>query len=100
MHKQTLQGQRFEALYHLSQMDPGDLGAIKNFALEAAVQTTQSQIGYIYFMNKDETVLTLHAWSDSVMAECFVVDPDTEYLVAHAGLRGESGFLQQRNLDV
>ncbi len=90
LHKQTLQSQRFESLYHLSQMDQGDLDAIKHFALEAAVQTTQSQIGYIYFMNEDETVLTLHAWSESVMPECLVVDPETEYLVAHTGLWGEA----------
>jgi PAS domain S-box-containing protein len=90
LRKQTLQSQRFEALYQLSQMDQGDLDAIKHFALEAAVQTTQSQIGYIYFMNEDETVLTLHAWSESVMPECLVVDPETEYLVAHTGLWGEA----------
>lgn len=87
---QLLQSQRFEALYRLSQMDTGDLVAIKNFALEAAVQTTQSCIGYIYFMNEDETLLTLHAWSESVMPECRVADPETEYQVVHTGLWGEA----------
>ena len=75
-HSNDLQSQRFEALYRLSQMDTGDLSAIKDFALEPPVQTTRSQIGYIYFMNEDETVLTLHAWSKSVMPECRVADPE------------------------
>lgn len=87
---QVLQSQRFEALYRLSQMDTDDLVAIKNFALEAAVLATQSRIGYIYFMNEDETLLTLHAWSESVMPECRVVDPETEYQVVLTGLWGEA----------
>jgi hypothetical protein len=33
-HSKDLQSQRFEALYRLSQMDTGDLPAIKSFALE------------------------------------------------------------------
>ena len=97
-HSKDLQSQRFEALYRLSQMDTGDLSAIKNFALESAVQTTRSQIGYIYFMNEDETVLTLHAWSKSVMPECRVADPETEYQVVHTGLWGEA--LRQLKLSI
>ena len=85
-----LQSQRFEALYKLSQMDPNDAQAIKEFALEAAMQITQSKIGYIFFLNEDETVLALHVWSKSVMAECKVFEAKTEFKVADTGLWGEA----------
>ena len=88
-HELHLQSLRFEALYQLSQMAPDDTQAIKEFALEAAMQITQSSIGYIFLLNEDESVLSLHVWSKSVMAACKVFEPQTEFKVADTGLWGE-----------
>jgi len=89
-HEADLNRARFETLYQLSKMYDEPEKAIKDFALEAAVQMTQSTIGYIYFMNEDETVLSIHAWSKGVMPECAIVEPQTEYLVSETGLWGEA----------
>lgn len=81
---------KFESLYVLSQMVHESEQAIKDFCLDEAVRTTGSAIGYIYFVNKDESALTLHAWSRGVMETCRVVDWKTEYKVSETGLWGEA----------
>lgn len=53
-----LEQSRLEALLQLGQMAAAPLQEIMNFALEAAVRLTENKIGYLAFMNEDETVLT------------------------------------------
>jgi two-component system, OmpR family, phosphate regulon sensor histidine kinase PhoR len=65
---------RLEALLKLSQMTEAPLQEITDFSLEQAVLLTKSQIGYLAFMNEDETVLTMHSWSKSAMRECAIAD--------------------------
>ena len=54
---------RLEAVLQLSHMAEASLKEITDFALEQAVALTESKIGYVAFMNEDETVLTMHSWS-------------------------------------
>lgn len=63
---------RFEALYTISEMTNRSEKEILNFALEAITKVSASDIGYIYFLNRGETELTLHAWSTSVMKQCAI----------------------------
>lgn len=81
---------RFECLFELSKLVVRPEKDILNYALEAAVRITGSRIGYIYLLNDDESVLTLHAWSRDVMAACSVPSPPSSYLVADTGLWGEA----------
>ncbi len=81
---------RFEALYHLSQMINEPEQDILDYALEAGVQVTDSKIGYIYFVNNEETELTLHAWSKDVMSQCTVQNFPDAYKVSDTGLWGEA----------
>ena len=81
---------RLEALLTLNQMTNASLAEIAGFALEEAVHLTQSEIGYVAFVNEDETVLTMHAWSKSAMKECKVDDKPILYPVVTTGLWGEA----------
>nr|WP_321259127.1 diguanylate cyclase [uncultured Pseudodesulfovibrio sp.] len=63
---------RFEALYTISEMTHRPESEILTFALEAITKVSASDIGCIYFLNNEETELTLHAWSTSVMEQCAV----------------------------
>ncbi|WP_291326296.1 PAS domain S-box protein [Desulfovibrio sp. UCD-KL4C] len=81
---------RFEALYHLSKMCDKPASEILEFVLEAGVRITESDIGYIYFVNEDETELTLHAWSRNVMPQCGVEKYPAVYQVENTGLWGEA----------
>ncbi len=81
---------RLETLLQLNQMTGATLHEITTFALEEAVRLTQSNIGYVAFMNEDETVLTMHAWSRLAMQECRIDDKPLGYAIETTGLWGEA----------
>jgi PAS domain S-box-containing protein len=81
---------RLEAVLQLSRMAEACLKEITDFALEQAVALTESKIGYVAFMNEDETVLTMHSWSREAMAECAISDKPLVYPVVTTGLWGEA----------
>ena len=79
-----------QALLQLNQMTDATLQEITNFTLEEAVRLTQSTIGYLAFLNEDESVLTMHSWSKNAMAECAIADKPFKYPVVSTGLWGEA----------
>ncbi|WP_421904161.1 diguanylate cyclase [Maridesulfovibrio sp.] len=81
---------RFETLASLSGMADADFSQIYDFALEAAVRITRSKIGYIYFVNEDESELRLYAWSRSVMPQCSVESIPDVYHVNDVGVWGDA----------
>jgi|GEM_PF-1479016 len=81
---------RLEALLELNQMTNPSLQELTNFALEEAIRLTRSTIGYFAFMNEEETVLTMHAWSKTAMEECNISDKPIIYPVETTGLWGEA----------
>ena len=81
---------RLEAVLQLSHMTEASLQEITDFALEQAVALTKSKIGYLAFMNEDETVLTMHSWSKEAMAECAISDKPLVYPLETTGLWGEA----------
>ena len=81
---------RLEAVLQLSRMTEAPLQEITDFALEQAVALTKSKIGYLAFMNEDETVLTMYSWSKEAMAECAVADKPLAYPLETTGLWGEA----------
>ncbi|WP_440951543.1 sensor histidine kinase [Methanococcoides sp. FTZ1] len=80
---------RLEALLELEQMMDAPMQEIADFVHEEAVRLTGSTIGYLAFLNDDESVLTMHTWSNSVMKECTVPDRKFVYEVKKVGLWGE-----------
>jgi PAS domain S-box-containing protein len=86
----ALHSQRTETLLRLNQMSEATLREITDFALEEAVRLTQSKIGYLAFLNEDESVLTMHSWSKSAMAECATAVKPIQYPVESTGLWGEA----------
>jgi PAS domain S-box-containing protein len=85
-----LERSRLEALLQLSRMTSAPLKEITDFALGSAVRLTQSKIGYLAFMNEDETVLTMHSWSKTAMEQCAIIDKPIVYPVETTGLWGEA----------
>ena len=61
---------RMIALLELNKMTDLTIQDITSFTLEEAIRLTESQIGYLAFLNEDETVLTMYAWSKTAMEEC------------------------------
>ncbi|AKB85515.1 GAF domain-containing protein [Methanococcoides methylutens] len=80
---------RLEVLLELEQMMDAPMQEIADFVHEEAVRLTGSTIGYLAFLNEDESTLTMHTWSNSVMKECTVPDRKFVYDVKKIGLWGE-----------
>ena len=57
---------------------------------KAPSNLTGSKIGYIAFASEDETVLTMHYWSNSAMQQCAMIDKPIVYPVKDTGLWGEA----------
>jgi len=81
-----LEEARLDALLHLSQISEAPLKEITNFALEQAIGLTNSKIGFVGFLNEDESVYTLHAVSKDVVKECNVTGDPLQWHVADAGI--------------
>jgi PAS domain S-box-containing protein len=81
---------RMIALLELNKMTDLTIQDITSFTLEEAIRLTESQIGYLAFLNEDETVLTMYAWSKTAMAECRISDKPIIYPVETTGLWGEA----------
>jgi len=85
-----LNAERMETLLQLNQMTGATLDEIIGFTLEAAVRVTRSKLGYVGFMNEDETVMNLQLWSRDVTADCRVPDIVRVFPVETAGLWAEA----------
>ncbi len=81
---------RTEALLQIGSMTGATLKEITDFALEKALEITQSKIGYLAFVNEDESELTINSWSKSALDECAVDDRPVIYPVVDTGLWGEA----------
>ncbi len=81
---------RLKKLFELNQMTKKSMKALTEFALEEVIHLTQSQIGYLAFLNEDESQLTMHTWSKQTMKECEIDDTVMIYNVADTGLWAEA----------
>ena len=81
---------RLDSLLKLSQMIDATAHEIMDFVLDKAVALTKSEVGYLAFLNEDETVLTMYSWSRSAMAECQIIDKPISYPLEKTGLWGEA----------
>jgi signal transduction histidine kinase len=62
---------------------------IADFVLEESIILTQSEVGFLGFMNDDESVCTIHAWSESAMQGCHIKDRAVDFNIAASGIWGE-----------
>lgn len=81
-----LEEARLDALLHLSQISDASLPEIASFTLEQAIALTNSKIGFVGFLNEDESVYTLHAVSKDVVKECNVTGDPIQWHVVDAGI--------------
>ncbi|MCP4720159.1 MAG: GAF domain-containing protein, partial [Desulfobacteraceae bacterium] len=81
---------RLEALLELSLKTGESKKVLVDFALEQAIFLTNSTIGYLAFMNEDETILSMYSWSKQAMKNCEIFDKPIDYFVMTTGLWGEA----------
>ncbi|MBI9087597.1 MAG: cache domain-containing protein [Desulfobacterium sp.] len=85
-----LDERRLQKILELSQMSHVSLKELTTFAMDQATALTQSDMGYLFFMNDDETEMTVQNWSTHVMDQCGIVDTPMVFPVKASGLWGEA----------
>ena len=94
-----LEEARLEALLELSQMSEAPVEEMAGFALERGIALTGSKIGFVGFLDEDESIYTLHAVSKAVVKECDVEGNPMHWPVAGAGIWADA-IRQRRTLFV
>ncbi|PKL60063.1 MAG: hypothetical protein CVV33_04620, partial [Methanomicrobiales archaeon HGW-Methanomicrobiales-4] len=79
-----------DTLVTFYQMASVPLKELMDFALQKAVEFSASSIGYLAFVNEDETMLTMYSWSEQAMKECGINKKPLEYPIHSTGLWGEA----------
>ncbi len=62
---------------------------VLDYALDGIREMTGSQYSFIGLLDEDESVLTIHAWSEEVMDACRMPRPPGEFGIEKTGLLGE-----------
>ncbi len=81
---------RLKKLRELNQMAEASLEDLTAFSLEEAIKLTRSCIGYLVFLNDDETEVTLHTWSNNFFMESNIPGKEKIYKMEQTGLWGEA----------
>ncbi|MDH7510016.1 MAG: PAS domain S-box protein [Methanolinea sp.] len=80
---------RLQAVIELYQMSGGDAHDLCMYALDKAIALSGSRMGFLAFVNEQETVLTMYAWSRSALDVCSVRDRRIDYPLEKTGLWGD-----------
>ncbi|MCJ7616990.1 MAG: GAF domain-containing protein, partial [Desulfobacterales bacterium] len=81
---------RLEALLDLNQMTEASIKQITDFTLEEAIWLSNSKMGYIAFVDEDETLIKIHSWSKRALEECGIINKPIVFPVSNVGILGES----------
>jgi len=85
-----MQNLRLESLLKISQLQTNSVQELLDFALNEAINLTNSKIGYIYFYNEETKQFILNTWSKKVMKEYGVMNPQSVYDLEKNGIWGET----------
>lgn len=80
---------RLQAVIDLYQMSGGDAHDLCMYALDKAIALSGSRMGFLAFVNEQETALIMYAWSRSALEACSVRDRLTYYPLEKTGLWGD-----------
>lgn len=81
---------RLQSLVRILQHQEVDEQTFLDYALDEAIQLTNSKIGYIYFYSEQKKEFILNTWSKSVMDVCSIRDQEIVYHLDKTGLWGEA----------
>jgi len=87
--KLKLHQDRLNISLELHKMSDAPVDEILDYVLEACLKTVESEYAFIGLMNEDETVLSIHLWSEDVMKECAIKETPIHFPISGAGMWGE-----------
>ncbi len=80
---------RLEFMLGFYERSGEDQKVLMDFAVEGAGIVTDSPLGYLAFLNEDESELAMYAWTKAAMEECSIRDKPIVYKTRETGLWGE-----------
>jgi two-component system phosphate regulon sensor histidine kinase PhoR len=81
---------RLATLLNLYEKQGMPVKEVCDFVLEASLPLTGSEIGFLGFLNEDESQMTIHSWSKSVMVQCKTHVKPIVFNILEAGVWGEA----------
>ena len=83
---------RLETLFRLSQMTQATEQEIYDFVVDEGVRLTESQYGYLYLLDENETTFARRVWSETALRDCQIFDAQTfgPQPIAQSGLCAEA----------
>lgn len=81
---------RLEGLLRIAQHKAKSIQSLLDFALEEAIELTDSVLGYIYLYDDQRKEFTLNTWSKGVLKECSIGDSPTISQLDKTGIWGEA----------
>lgn len=85
----ALQAERISVLLTLNRLAEKSHEELFEYAIDACLNITQSQYSFISLVNEDETRVTIHAWSPSVIQHCSVQNKTKVFQVTDSGIWAE-----------
>lgn len=72
-HELLLNNERLESLLRIVDLDPGNTQELLNFALNEAIELTESKVGYLFLYNENTKTFYQGAWSKEIKEPCKAV---------------------------
>lgn len=82
--------QRLESFVKISQFQADTEQNLLDYALDQAIELTDSTIGLLSYYNEEKQELILNSWSKGALDECKILKPQTSFQLAKIGLWGEA----------
>ena len=82
--------QKLQALIDISMVFDANNKKIYDTVLNGVTKITNSDLAFLGFMNDDESIMTIYAWSGEAMKGCNVVDKPTEFPIDSSGVWAEA----------
>ena len=80
---------RLETLLELNQRQESSIQDLTEFVLEEGVRLTNSEVGYLAFINENETLLTMHTFSQKTFKESRIEELPHILHIEDTGLLGD-----------
>ena len=93
--ERSLHEEQLEALIKLNEMDSTNHDELAEFALEASVRLTKSEIGFINFLSKDEKYVTKAIYTQDTLKQCKLPENVSAFEISGCGLWSEA-YRQRR----
>ncbi len=81
---------RLESLLRISQHRADSVDDLLDFALEEAIDLTDSKMGYVYSYDEARQEFTRITWSKAVMEQCAITKRQTVHQLGRTGIWGEA----------